>query len=148
MTQASIGHQCPECVSDNKQQVYTVRNLPRTQAYVMVGLIAINVVVFLAQQATSGPAVLSSVGARGLLNGSQVADGEWYRICRDHLGSNRATGGPIAHCGRHEADWNRCSPCWRCPRALEWRDQAVRPSADERVVPLDRRHADRLARRL
>lgn len=75
MTQASIGHHCTECASGGAQKVYTARNLPTSRPPIVVGLIAINVIAFLAQQATGG-----EVTVRGLLFGPSVANGEWWRV--------------------------------------------------------------------
>lgn len=76
MTQASIGHHCPECLAGSKQRVYTARNLPSsTGSPLLVALIAINVVVYLAQEGSNDRITLD-----GLLFGPAVADGEWWRI--------------------------------------------------------------------
>ncbi|MEL6983008.1 MAG: rhomboid family intramembrane serine protease, partial [Actinomycetota bacterium] len=72
MTQASIGHHCPECLSQTNQQVYTARTLPSSRpTNVLIGLIAVNVLAFLAQGATS-----DEVTVDGILFGPLVADGE------------------------------------------------------------------------
>lgn len=76
MTQASIGHHCPECLSQTNQQVYTARTLPRSdRSPLIIGLIVVNAIAFLAQVATQ-----ESVTVDGLLFGPLVADGEWWRI--------------------------------------------------------------------
>ncbi|MEM7272392.1 MAG: rhomboid family intramembrane serine protease [Actinomycetota bacterium] len=91
MRQASIGHHCTACASTGSQQVYTARNLPTNRSPIVIGLIAVNVVLFLAQAATA-----DEVTIRGLLFGPSVADGEWWRIITSgflhrgifHLGLN------------------------------------------------------------
>lgn len=76
MTQASIGHHCPECLSQTNQQVYTARTLPSSgRSNVLIALIAVNVLAFLAQGATS-----DEVTVDGILFGPLVADGEWWRL--------------------------------------------------------------------
>ncbi len=76
MTQASIGHHCPECLSQTNQQVYTARTLPSSRpTTLLIGLIAVNAIAFLAQGASS-----DSVTVDGILFGPLVADGEWWRI--------------------------------------------------------------------
>ncbi|MGH3359681.1 MAG: rhomboid family intramembrane serine protease, partial [Nocardioidaceae bacterium] len=97
MRQASVGFQCPECVSEGARTVRQPRTVaggiaPRHVGLVSFILIGINVVAFLAQLATGGNdgavthwGEMLSVSAlvRGtdgvvLLNG--VADGGWWRI--------------------------------------------------------------------
>lgn len=76
MTQASIGHHCPECVQGNTQQVITARTLPRSdRSPLIIGLIVVNVLAYMAQVATSDEVTID-----GLLFGPLVADGEWWRI--------------------------------------------------------------------
>ena len=76
MTQASIGHHCPECVSTGNQQVYTARTLPRSDRPALImALIVVNVLAFLAQTGTN-----DQVTVDGLLFGPSVEDGEWWRI--------------------------------------------------------------------
>ena len=76
MTQASIGHHCPECLSQGQQQVYTARTLPRSDRNpLIIGLIVVNVLAYLAQVGTQ-----EEVTVDGLLFGPSVADGEWWRV--------------------------------------------------------------------
>ncbi len=76
MTQASIGHHCPECLSQGNQQVYTARTLPRSdRSPLIIGLIVVNVLAFFGQLATN-----ESLTVDGLLFGPLVADGEWWRV--------------------------------------------------------------------
>ncbi len=75
MRQASIGHHCESCAQGASQQVYTPRNMPKNRPPVVVALIAINVVLFLVDEVTSG-----ELSFRGLLFGPLVRDGEWWRI--------------------------------------------------------------------
>ena len=76
MTQASIGHHCPECLAGNRQKVYTARNLPSSRrSNLIVALIVVNAVIYLAQVGTQDEVTLD-----GLLFGPAVADGEWWRV--------------------------------------------------------------------
>jgi membrane associated rhomboid family serine protease len=75
MTQASIGHHCPECLATGNQQVYTARSLPAGGTTLSVALIAVNVVAFLAQQGSGG-----RITTDGVLFGPAVGDGQVWRI--------------------------------------------------------------------
>jgi membrane associated rhomboid family serine protease len=80
MQQASVGFHCPECTRQGAQRVYTARSLV-TQPVVTLGLIAVNIVVFL-YDAVSGVSSVSQLGqvARdGALYGPAVAAGDWWR---------------------------------------------------------------------
>ena len=89
MTPASVGFQCPECVSEGRKSVRPTRTmyggrvssggLDATRV-----LIGINVVVFLAT-VQSGANVLTGSGTSSLydrfaLVPASVADGQWYRL--------------------------------------------------------------------
>ena len=75
MTQASIGHHCPECVAGQSQQVYRARDLVNRRPPVITALMAVNVVAFLAQIATQ-----ERITVEGILWGPAVADGQWWRL--------------------------------------------------------------------
>lgn len=75
MTPASIGHHCPDCLSQTSQQVYRPRDLGNQQSPVVMTLMAINVVAYVAQIVTGG-----EVTSTGLLYGPAVEAGEWWRI--------------------------------------------------------------------
>ena len=75
MTQASIGHHCPECVAGHTQQVYTPRSLPRGAPTLVAALIGVNVLAFLGQLVSA-----DELTFRGWLFGPAVDDGEWWRI--------------------------------------------------------------------
>jgi membrane associated rhomboid family serine protease len=75
MTQASIGHHCPECLRQGRQQVYTSRNLPRDRAGLVVALMAVNVIAYVGQLVTGDQLTVD-----GLLFGPAVADGQWWRV--------------------------------------------------------------------
>jgi membrane associated rhomboid family serine protease len=74
MTPTPVGMRCPEC-SKQKTQVKTMRSMAvePTVAYV---LIAINVLMYFGQQASSDNAVYRDF----VLFGPLVADGEWWRL--------------------------------------------------------------------
>jgi membrane associated rhomboid family serine protease len=104
MVQASVGFHCPDCARGSRQQVYNTRTIRRlNQPVVTYTLIAINVVVFIAQQwvvvagqslTDLGLVVAGYRGPNGALEG--VAGGEWWRIITSgflhesvlHLGLN------------------------------------------------------------
>ncbi|NNE95020.1 MAG: rhomboid family intramembrane serine protease [Acidimicrobiales bacterium] len=72
MSSAPVGFHCPECVAESGQRVYRPRDLQfRPQA--TIALIALNVVVFFAQQG-------SSITNDGFVSGFTVAEGEWWRL--------------------------------------------------------------------
>ncbi len=76
MQQASIGHHCPDCLSSGNQQVFTPSTLPRNNLTFAVGLIAINVMLYVAQVATS-----QRLTDDGLLYGPAVDQADqWWRI--------------------------------------------------------------------
>lgn len=84
MTPTPVGMRCPECASEKTR----VRSGPAATSQVggypaTVALIAINVIVFLAEMATGSGGLSSTtsdlIGDFGL-RGAQVADGEWYRL--------------------------------------------------------------------
>lgn len=75
MSQASIGHHCPDCVASGQQQVYTPRNMPSASVTLVRGLIAVIAVAFLAQLGTQ-----DDLTNRGLLFGPAVEAGEWWRV--------------------------------------------------------------------
>jgi membrane associated rhomboid family serine protease len=89
MHQASVGFHCPDCVRQGRQKIVrgnaafgrTPSSIPVT-----IGLIAVNVVVFLVQMAQGDEVVRGfNFGDKVILdyglNGPAIADGgEWYRI--------------------------------------------------------------------
>ncbi len=75
MTQASIGHHCPECVASQGQRVYTPRDLTQQRPPVTTALIVANVVTFLGQMLSA-----DRLTVWGLLFGPEVADGELWRV--------------------------------------------------------------------
>jgi len=104
MVQASVGFHCPECARGSRQQVYNTRTIRRlNQPVVTYALIAINTLVFIAQQwvvirgqslTDLGFVIAGYRGPTGALEG--VAGGEWWRIITSgflhesvlHLGLN------------------------------------------------------------
>jgi membrane associated rhomboid family serine protease len=88
MSQASVGFHCPECVKAGAKSspVYTASSLPGSQPIVTWVLIALNVLVFVAELATlrSGENIVygasGGVGDQGILYGPYVAAGEWWRL--------------------------------------------------------------------
>ena len=84
MTPTPVGMRCPECASEKTR----VRTGPAATSQVggypaTIALIAINVVVFLAEMATGSGGLNSTTSdliADFGLRGAQVADGEWYRL--------------------------------------------------------------------
>jgi membrane associated rhomboid family serine protease len=81
MTPTPVGMRCPEC-SRQKTQVRTVRDIHADPQLTYV-IIAINVLVFLAQMATGSSGFGRASGEvfqNGALYGPLVGEGEWYRI--------------------------------------------------------------------
>lgn len=79
MTPTPVGMRCPEC-SKQRTEVRTMAST-RTEPTLTIVLIAINVLVYLAE--TLGGTGLQGRGTvfeRGALYGPLVADGEWYRL--------------------------------------------------------------------
>lgn len=93
MIQASVGFQCPECVSAGAKQapVYTTRTMPKTLPIATYVLIGLNALAFAAELATGGNFSGSRIGgfgewggliaaARGETGPIGVAFNEWWRI--------------------------------------------------------------------
>jgi membrane associated rhomboid family serine protease len=88
MSQASVGFQCPECVREGARSspTYTPGSLPGGRPIASYTLIALNVLIFVAQLVTikggASPVwnMESSVGDEGILYGPSVAAGEWWRL--------------------------------------------------------------------
>jgi membrane associated rhomboid family serine protease len=88
MTAASVGFHCPECLHQGAKAapVYTARTLPGFQPVVTYVIIALNVLVFVAQLATIGggnPLTGSGGGdlvQQLILYGPFVAAGEYWRL--------------------------------------------------------------------
>jgi len=81
MTPTPVGMRCPECARQ-RTQVRTARNL-RAEPQLTYAIIAINVLVFVAQVAAGAGGFDSTSGrvfSEGALYGPLVADGEWWRI--------------------------------------------------------------------
>ena len=84
MTPTSVGMRCPECASQ-RTRVDTARSMHSGQATVTYALIAINVVVFLAEL-VSGVSLLgnsfggSKIIVHGALYGPLVASGDYWRL--------------------------------------------------------------------
>ncbi len=102
MTPSPVGMRCPECSSE-RQQVYTRSDIGAgaggvagffREAPVTSSIMAVTVLVFLAQIATGFPVGLLSTGGgwvteHGLLFGPLIAEGEWWRVVTPgflHLG--------------------------------------------------------------
>src|SRR3954471_5119141 len=82
MTPTTVGMRCPDCAGQTTK-VRTARTL-HDDPRVTYALIAINVIVYLAELASGagglGGALGGTVVHDGALFGPKVADGEWYRI--------------------------------------------------------------------
>jgi membrane associated rhomboid family serine protease len=81
MTPTPVGMRCPEC-SKQKTQVRTARTL-NADPQLTYAIIAVNVVVFIAQIATGSGGFDATSGRifnDGALFGPYVADGDWWRI--------------------------------------------------------------------
>ncbi|MEU8214888.1 rhomboid family intramembrane serine protease [Micromonospora taraxaci] len=108
MREASVGHQCPECVNEGRRSVRPARTAfgggtAGRHGYVTKALIAVNVLLMLLSIASDrgGDAAVGGSGFGGLMGGSTpltnwgsvlglavfpdgtlggIADGEWYRL--------------------------------------------------------------------
>lgn len=82
MTPTSVGMRCPECARD-RTRVRTIRSLPTTPVATQV-LIALNVIVFIAETATgaslSGSSEAGWVYVHGALYGPLVAQHQYWRL--------------------------------------------------------------------
>src|SRR5437879_1038040 len=74
MTEAPVGHHCPECVREGSRSVRKVR-APTGDALVVKGLIGINALLFLVQQSNQ-----RAVFARFAMIPLAVAQGDYYRM--------------------------------------------------------------------
>ncbi len=108
MHQASVGFHCSECTKKGAQRVYRGAAALAARPGLTIGLIAVNVAVFVLGVVLSGPAGLNGrsdlvidgglISIGRLNNGDLigVADGEWYRLVTSgflhygliHLGFN------------------------------------------------------------
>jgi len=89
MHQASVGVHCPECFKGNKQKVYTSASLPQSRGLVTTTIIAVNVLVFIAQVVFfDARATSAGASARELSTWGQAIDlgGEWWRIISGGFG--------------------------------------------------------------
>jgi membrane associated rhomboid family serine protease len=87
LVQGPVGHRCPECAGVPTGARKQARRVTQASERAPTGivtyvLIAINVVVFVAQMATSQDirGVTGEVFQNGALYGPLVADGEWWRL--------------------------------------------------------------------
>jgi membrane associated rhomboid family serine protease len=79
MSQASVGFHCPECVHRGGQKVITPRSLA-VRPWLTQVLIGVNVVMFLLSIGLAGVGGGGDLAAQGVLNGPDVADGDWWRL--------------------------------------------------------------------
>ncbi len=75
MTQASIGHHCPTCLGQHKQEVYTPRNMPGGGISLLHVLIGINLAAYLGQIASPTNLDIGWLWGPGISN-----NGEWWRV--------------------------------------------------------------------
>ena len=83
MHQASVGVHCPECVQQNRQQVYTRSTLPGAQGLVTRALVGINVAVFAIAVAAWGSTIAGAGRAARDYGtwGPPISEfDEWWRI--------------------------------------------------------------------
>ena len=83
MTPSPVGMRCPECAGDRSRST-AIRFGRREAPYATYALLALNVIVFVAEVAGGGDAASLGGGGQlvrdGGLAAAPVADGEWYRI--------------------------------------------------------------------
>ncbi len=82
MSQASVGFHCPECLKTGRQQVHTASSILGQRPPVTMGLLIINVVVFVVDFASrSSPGSALTVTRDFALRGDFVdVQNEWYRM--------------------------------------------------------------------
>ncbi len=83
MRDAAVGFQCPECIAEGRKTVRAPRTITggaitMRAGAVSMGLLGINVVVFLLQLATEGD--VNSVFQLGAMQGYAVAEGDIWRL--------------------------------------------------------------------
>jgi membrane associated rhomboid family serine protease len=83
MRDAAVGFQCPECIVEGSKSVRAPRTIAggaisMRAGAVSMGLLGINVVVFVLQMATEGN--VNSVFQLGAMQGFAVADGDYWRL--------------------------------------------------------------------
>ena len=83
MRDAAVGFQCPECIAEGRKSVRAPRTITggaisMRAGAVSMGLLGINVVVFILQMATEGN--VNSVFQLGAMQGFAVADGDYWRL--------------------------------------------------------------------
>ena len=83
MRDAAVGFQCPECIAEGRKSVRAPRTITggaisMRAGAVSMGLLGINVVVFLLQLATEGS--VNSVFQLGAMQGYAVAEGDYWRL--------------------------------------------------------------------
>lgn len=71
---ASVGQHCPECVAEARKQTRKVRSTIRANAPAVTAIIAINIVVFVAQQ------LMPDTTLRFASVPAAIAAGEWWRL--------------------------------------------------------------------
>src|SRR5215475_9235560 len=118
MRQASVGHQCPECVAEGRRTQRPVRTAfgatrSGVHGYATIGLMVANVVVFLASvlSARNKGAAVGGSSIGGLL-GSQTPLSDRLSVIGETLcqrTTNGAAFGPIMHCatGVSEGEYYR-----------------------------------------
>jgi membrane associated rhomboid family serine protease len=87
LVQGPVGHRCPECAGVPTGARKQVRKVSKAGERAPTGIVtytlmAMNVVVFVAQMATAGDfrGISGQVFQNGALYGPYVADGEWWRL--------------------------------------------------------------------
>lgn len=76
---ASVGQHCPECVAEARRSAPRVKSAVRAAAPATVAILALNVLVFVIQQATATGGS-DELLARFAGFPPRTADGEWYRL--------------------------------------------------------------------
>lgn len=71
---ASVGQHCPECVAEARKQTRKVRSTIRATAPAVTVIIAINIVIYVAQQ------LVPATTFRFASVPPAIADGEWWRL--------------------------------------------------------------------
>jgi membrane associated rhomboid family serine protease len=77
---ASVGQHCPECVAEARKAAPRVKRVNTSGAPAVFTILAVNVVIFVVQQALRGPGGGDELLARFAMSPPNIALGEWYRL--------------------------------------------------------------------
>ena len=112
MHTASVGFHCPECTSNNKQQVFNTNNLPGGRSIVTRALIGINTIIWIGTIAALG-ATVNSIGQE-----AAVDFGTWGPPIAEDFELWRIISGGFLHSGLFHIGFNMYL-LWQLGQQLE-----------------------------